>query len=136
MNLIQLFQVIGIDNIGYQNFANCCTGGSANRKGDQITYKFVTDQPIYDVLMAKTKTGLVVWVDTDKVEAAMKSKEPTTYTVTFHDKFIHEYEGDVFVVFDPTDDGSSIMGACRTLEEAQALLNKAATGEGAANGFM
>ena len=42
---------------------------------------------------------------------------------TFHDKHILEYDGDVFVVFDPTDDGSSILGACRTLEEAKLMLN-------------
>lgn len=39
-------------------------------------------------------------------------------------KWIYEYPGDVFVVFDPTTDGACIAGAARTLEEAQEILSR------------
>lgn len=38
-------------------------------------------------------------------------------------RWITEYPGDVFVVFDPTTDGSQILGATRSFSEAKKLLD-------------
>ena len=40
-----------------------------------------------------------------------------------HDNWIIEFNESVFVVFDPTTDGSDIIGAARTLDEAKQLLD-------------
>jgi hypothetical protein len=41
-----------------------------------------------------------------------------------HGKWIFEYPEEVFVVFDPTDDGSNIITACRTLAQAEYVLSR------------
>ena len=51
------------------------------------------------------------------------AKEVDRLQPQYHGNWILEYPGDVFVVFDPTTDGSDILGAARTLEEAEAILN-------------
>lgn len=51
------------------------------------------------------------------------AKEVDRLQPQHHGYWIREYPGDVFVVFDPTTDGSGILGAARTLEEAEAILN-------------
>jgi len=142
MGLTELIQILGDDNITFQNLANSCSGGTTNKKGE-VTYKLITEpkNDIASVLMNRSITCFVLWLDTAKVKAAMAQGDvpkPRNLDANaiVHDKNIYQYGEAVFVVFDPTDDGSSILGACRTLEEAKALLNKAATGEGAANGFM
>jgi len=38
-------------------------------------------------------------------------------------RWITEYPGDVFVVFDPTTDGAQILGAARSFSEAKSLLD-------------
>lgn len=43
-----------------------------------------------------------------------------------HDNWIIEFNESVFVVFDPTTDGSDIIGAARTLDEAKQLLDRCA----------
>ena len=41
-----------------------------------------------------------------------------------HGSWITEFTRDVFVVFDPITDGAEIVGAARSLEEADQLLNQ------------
>lgn len=41
-----------------------------------------------------------------------------------HGQWIVELIEDIFVVFDPTTDGSDIVGAARTLDEANQLLDR------------
>ena len=127
MGIVSVVATLGDDNIEYQNLCNSSTGANAKKNGD-VEYKFLSDKPIFDVLMGKSITGLVLWVDSEKLKDALakeKEPKPLTVTVTIHDKFIYQYADEVFVVFDGTDDGSSIMGARRTLEEARALLARA-----------
>jgi len=125
MGITSVIATLGDDNIEYQNLCNSSTGANAKKNGD-VEYKFLSDKPIFDVLMGKSITGLVLWVDSEKLKAALaREQEPRrdlTSKVTVHGKDIYQYDNSVFVVFDPTDDGSSIMGAVRTLAEAQALL--------------
>lgn len=51
----------------------------------------------------------------DRMEKCLQSKH--------HDNWIIEFNESVFVVFDPTTDGSDIIGAARTLDEAKRLLD-------------
>ncbi len=51
----------------------------------------------------------------------LENKLAETGSPKFHGPMILEYPGDVFVVFDGTDDGFSILGARRSLEEAKKL---------------
>lgn len=44
------------------------------------------------------------------------------YSWKIHERYIQEYPGEVFVLFDPTDGGSSIIGAYRSLDEAKRVL--------------
>lgn len=129
MGLTELIQILGDDNITFQNLANSCSGGTANKRGD-VTYKLVTEPKngIGPVLMDRTITCFVLWLDTAKVKEAMAQGDvpkPRNLDANaiIHDKNIYQYGEAVFVVFDPTDDGSSILGACRTLEEAKLMLN-------------
>lgn len=49
----------------------------------------------------------------------LKAKLAETCSPKFHGSMILEYPSDVFVLFDGTDDGSSILGAYRSLQQAQ-----------------
>lgn len=51
----------------------------------------------------------------DRLEKCLQPKH--------HDNWIIEFNESVFVVFDPTTDGSDIIGATRTLDEAKRLLD-------------
>lgn len=55
------------------------------------------------------------------VKQWLETKLAETGSPKFHGPLILEYPHDVFVVFDGTDDGSSILGARRSLEEAKRL---------------
>lgn len=55
------------------------------------------------------------------VKQWLETKLAETGSPKFHGPMILEYPHDVFVVFDGTDDGSSILGARRSLEEAKRL---------------
>lgn len=50
----------------------------------------------------------------------LKGKLDETCTPIRHNAMLYEYPGDVFVLFDGTDDGCSILGAYRSLKEALA----------------
>lgn len=52
----------------------------------------------------------------DRLEKCLRPKH--------HDNWIIEFNESVFVVFDPTTDGSDIIGAARTLDEAKRLLDR------------
>lgn len=54
----------------------------------------------------------------DRLEKCLQPKH--------HDNWIIEFNESVFVVFDPTTDGSDIIGATRTLDEAKQLLDRCA----------
>lgn len=51
----------------------------------------------------------------DRLEKCLQPKH--------HDNWIIEFNESVFVVFDPMTDGSDIIGAARTLDEAKRLLD-------------
>lgn len=55
------------------------------------------------------------------VKQWLETKLAETGSPKFHGPLILEYPADVFVVFDGTDDGSSLLGARRSLEEAKRL---------------
>lgn len=55
------------------------------------------------------------------VKQWLETKLAETGSPKFHGPLILEYPADVFVVFDGTDDGCSILGARRSLEEAKRL---------------
>ena len=56
-----------LDEARFQWLGSSCSGATANKKGDVITYKLDTEVPIFDVLMGKTKNAIVLWVDTAEV---------------------------------------------------------------------
>jgi hypothetical protein len=80
MGISELLKIIGDDNIIFQNLDECAISMDYDeKKGTDI--KFGTNEKLN--MDGTVKLGLVVWLDRDKVKAAIKSVSvPKTSTVT------------------------------------------------------
>lgn len=74
MDIVQLVRKIGQENIKFQVLDQCITHAKVS-KGDTLV-TFGTDVPIADLGMLgpAKKRALVLWVDADKLEAALGRK--------------------------------------------------------------
>lgn len=73
MNLLELIEAVGLDNIEIQNLNKGILNASVV-KGDTVI-KFVTKSMTPTDLVLGTKTGLVLWIDSSKLNAAMAGAE-------------------------------------------------------------
>ena len=69
MSITKVLNLIGDDNIEYQNVENSSTHMKLNKKHGDCEITFATS---HNLLSGCGKTGLVVWVDTDKLNDAVK----------------------------------------------------------------
>lgn len=71
MGIVKVLEIIGDDNIKYQNLNNSLVRAKVNRKHNDTEITFCTD---VDFLNDDSKVvGLVVWVDADKLQSAVKA---------------------------------------------------------------
>lgn len=68
MGLTKVLDIIGDDNIEYQNVENSALKMKINKKRGDCEVTFATG---YDLLNGCGKTGLIVWVDSDKLTDAV-----------------------------------------------------------------
>lgn len=68
MSLTKVLNIIGDDNIEYQNVENSAVKMKLNKKHNCCEITFATN---HDLLNGCGKTGLVVWVDSDKLADAV-----------------------------------------------------------------
>ena len=68
MSISKLFAIVGDEEITYQNLANSMVRAKNNSKTKDCEITFATE---YDFLNGFGKTGLVVWVDTEKLQSAL-----------------------------------------------------------------
>lgn len=83
MNLTELIEEIGVENIELQVLAQALTGARTRGKTETV-FSFVSDETIEKVCppgAKPTRSGLVIWIDSDKLNAAvekLKAKEHGT----------------------------------------------------------
>lgn len=70
MSLTRLLSVIGDENISYQHLENSILRTKINKRHGDCEITFATE---YDILNGCGKTGLVIWVDTDKLKSSMEN---------------------------------------------------------------
>lgn len=84
---------------------------------DGVARGFTDDQIAYE-------TNLIATTDQIKFYRNAFNRSVLDHQIrNNHGNWIVEYPGDVFVVFDPTTDGAHILGACRTLDQANQMLS-------------
>lgn len=65
MSLTKVLSLIGDENISYQNIESSALKMKANKKYKDCEITIATE---FDMLNGCGKTGLIVWVDTDKLK--------------------------------------------------------------------
>jgi hypothetical protein len=75
MDLIELIQKIGLDNLKVQNLNQSLDGKqSVTRHGTRLT--LMTDETLADLTLANKRIGLILWVDKDRLAEAMNDPTP------------------------------------------------------------
>jgi hypothetical protein len=72
MDIVELVQKIGQENINFQVLDQCITHAKKGRDGTMVT--FGCDVPIADLGMLgpAKRRALILWVDAEKIKEAMK----------------------------------------------------------------
>lgn len=83
VTLKHLLAKLDVNELLFQWLGSSCAGATANKKGDEITYKLVTQVPIFDVLMGKTKDAIVLWVDKPEVKRIIAELEANKHLQEF-----------------------------------------------------
>lgn len=77
MDIVELVQKIGQENINFQVLDQCMSHAKAGKNGTMVT--FGCDVPIIDLGMIgpAKKRALILWMDADKLQKAIDPTERT-----------------------------------------------------------